>query len=547
MESKSKNNVQTKLNETVDSVIQYREMNNNLNLKTKLFYSLGHIYNDLCASIWFSYTLLYFKLSFNDTTAGLLLLLGQVADAISTPLIGFLSDKNISIFGNYGRRKVWHLIGSIIVTCSFPLIFNSCMICSVAEQWEKFYYYSIFIILFQFGWASVQVSHLSLITDLTEISSERVELNAFRQAASVASSICVYTITLLLLGIEDSTITKNDSIVFMKVVHLITLIGIIFSALFHVFVKEPNHEPTFELKYVVSSSNENEISHKESIILEQGFKLPEMKQVKNVPIESSRNTRKWFNWFGSISFWKICVIYMMSRLYVNVTQVYTPLYLQETLQLAKRNIAIVPFITYFAGFVFSLLSKSKQINAKIIMCIGCFFSLISCVWIWYSYLQISIWEVFIMASIFGIGGTLMLIGSLSLTSDLIGINKISGAFVYGSMSFFDKLINGAVIALVQHLKPTSNSNIETLNLNGTILNNSIVIDIGTFGSNSNDSIDQSILSPISNNVDVEPTVFYLHVLSFVSGAAVIITFLTLTMIMRKEISKLIQRFIANNK
>ena len=119
--------------------------------------------------------------------------------------------------------------------------------------------------------------------------------------------------------------------------------------------------------------------------------------------------------------------------------------------------------------------------------------------------------------------------------------------MYGSMSFFDKLINGAVIALVQHLKPTSNSNIETLNLNGTILNNSIVIDIGTFGSNSNDSIDQSILSPISNNVDVEPTVFYLHVLSFVSGAAVIITFLTLTMIMRKEISKLIQRFIANNK
>lgn len=56
------------------------------------------------------------------------------------------------------------------------------MICSVAEQWEKFYYYSIFIILFQFGWASVQVAHLSLITDLTEISSERVELNAFRWA-----------------------------------------------------------------------------------------------------------------------------------------------------------------------------------------------------------------------------------------------------------------------------------------------------------------------------------------------------------------------------
>lgn len=30
-----------------------------------------------------------------------------------------------------------------------------------------------------------------------------------------------------------------------------------------------------------------------------------------------------------------------------------------------------------------------------------------------------------MAAVFGIGGTLMLIGSLSLTSDLIGDNRVS--------------------------------------------------------------------------------------------------------------------------
>ena len=56
---------------------------------------------------------------------------------------------------------------------------------------------------------------------------------------------------------------------------------------------------------------------------------------------------------------------------------------------------------------------------------GCFFSFISCVWIWYCYLQISIWEVFVMAAVFGIGGTFMLIGSLSLTADLIDDNKVS--------------------------------------------------------------------------------------------------------------------------
>lgn len=42
--------------------------------------------------------------------AGVLLLVGQVADAISTPLIGYESDRTPG-FGNYGKRKTWHLIG----------------------------------------------------------------------------------------------------------------------------------------------------------------------------------------------------------------------------------------------------------------------------------------------------------------------------------------------------------------------------------------------------------------------------------------------------
>ena len=47
-----------------------------LSFKTKLFYSLGHVYNDLTVSIWFSYTLLYFKFQFDDSLAGALILIG---------------------------------------------------------------------------------------------------------------------------------------------------------------------------------------------------------------------------------------------------------------------------------------------------------------------------------------------------------------------------------------------------------------------------------------------------------------------------------------
>ena len=55
-----------------------------------------------------------------------------------------------------------------------------CITCSKSSENAQFVYYGAFIAIFQFGWAAVQVSHLSLITDLTPVSSERVELNSYR-------------------------------------------------------------------------------------------------------------------------------------------------------------------------------------------------------------------------------------------------------------------------------------------------------------------------------------------------------------------------------
>jgi len=45
----------------------------------------------------------------------------------------------------------------------------------------------------------------------------------------------------------------------------------------------------------------------------------------------------------------------------------------------------------------------------------------------------------------------MLVTTLGFTADLIGPDTDSGAFVYGSMSFADKLINGVAIMIVQKL------------------------------------------------------------------------------------------------
>ena len=142
-------------------------------------YGVGHVLNDLCASMWFSYLLVYYHFVINlpNATAGLLLLIGQVVDAMCTPIIGYLCDKTRCF---YGRRKIWHLIGTICVASSFSFIYHVCIKCENVEVPYLIFYYACFIALFQFGWAATQISHLALIPDLTSDKHEQTGLNSIR-------------------------------------------------------------------------------------------------------------------------------------------------------------------------------------------------------------------------------------------------------------------------------------------------------------------------------------------------------------------------------
>ena len=68
--------------------------------------------NDLCASIWFSYTLVFLQhvMGLSTRNAGIVLLIGQLVDGIATPIIGYESDRTRGC-AKYGRRKSWHLTG----------------------------------------------------------------------------------------------------------------------------------------------------------------------------------------------------------------------------------------------------------------------------------------------------------------------------------------------------------------------------------------------------------------------------------------------------
>ncbi|KAL8598136.1 hypothetical protein ACOMHN_030422 [Nucella lapillus] len=151
-------------------------------LRVRLAYSVGHFQNDLMASMWFSYLLIYLHQvrNFNNIYAGTLLLVGQVADAIATPLIGYEADATSGCCG-YTKRKSWHAFGLICTTCSFPFIFSPVIGASEnTSDLALFVYYAAFVIIFQIGWASVQISHLSLIPELTSDKSEVAGLNGWR-------------------------------------------------------------------------------------------------------------------------------------------------------------------------------------------------------------------------------------------------------------------------------------------------------------------------------------------------------------------------------
>ena len=152
-----------------------------LNKATIFSYGIGHVLNDLCASMWFSYLLIFFHkvVIFNNIDAGIFLLVGQIADGLATPIIGVQSDKTANV--KYGKRKIWHLGGTLAVALSFPFIFDLCIYqCANNPRWSLFVYYIPFIVIFQCGWASTQISHLALIPDLASTTNEKVLLNALR-------------------------------------------------------------------------------------------------------------------------------------------------------------------------------------------------------------------------------------------------------------------------------------------------------------------------------------------------------------------------------
>ncbi len=75
-------------------------------------------------------------LQFDNTYAGVILFVGQISDAISTVFVGYFSDAgdDLLLCRLFGRRKAWHVFGSLCLLMTFPFVFLKCVGCQDSSQ-----------------------------------------------------------------------------------------------------------------------------------------------------------------------------------------------------------------------------------------------------------------------------------------------------------------------------------------------------------------------------------------------------------------------------
>ncbi|XP_065083407.1 major facilitator superfamily domain-containing protein 12-like [Ochlerotatus camptorhynchus] len=452
------------------------EKRSTLRIVEKIGFGLGHVYNDLCAGVWFSYTLLFMQgaLGMPAAEAGALVMLGQVGDAIATPIVGFLTDK-------YGTKRHWHIAGTFIVFLTFPMIFSLCPWCNVAPHWWEIMYFIIVILLFQFGWPIVQITHLAMIPELSRSQKDRSDLTAVRYSVSIISNVVVYIVTWAVLRSRtsaDAQIGPADAYRFRDISLILSLVGVSMAVLFNfslTFSSYEHRRHTALQHNVIKGGKKSERDPEKQTLLDaernaNGEVKTEIAANGSARVSAGdddvvlRKPKK--NFFKSPLLYQNALLYVFSRLFMTTSLVYMPLWLDERSfqpdpvqnNASVEHLATVPLVSFLASFIASLVLKytNKYVGNSLIYLIGSAISLSVCTWIALSTsaATFSTFELLIIASLFGAGSSITMISSLCITADMIGKHADQGGFIYSAVTFTDKLITGIVVVVIESMKCT---------------------------------------------------------------------------------------------
>uniref|UniRef100_A0A2M4AFX5 Putative sugar transporter n=1 Tax=Anopheles triannulatus TaxID=58253 RepID=A0A2M4AFX5_9DIPT len=451
---------------------QQLEKRSTLRLCEKIGYGLGHVYNDLCAGVWFSYTLLFMQgaLGMPAAEAGAMVMVGQVGDAIATPIVGMLTDR-------YGTKRQWHIFGTFIVFLTFPMIFSLCPWCTVAPHWWEIVYFAAVILGFQFGWPIVQVTHLAMIPELSRTQKDRSDLTAIRYSISIISNVVVYLVTWAVLrnrSTTDNQIGPGDAYRFRDISLILTLAGVSMSVLFNFSLTFSGYEQrrNTALQHNIiqrpGATSEEADPERESLL------RPSAAAAAAAAAGSSSNgpeavllRKPKKNFFKSPLLYQNALLYVFSRLFMTTSLVYMPLWLDEQAhhqqdgpptedQVNVEHLATVPLVSFLASFVASLLLKytNRFLSNSLVYFIGSLISISVCMWIALTAADASFstLALFVIAGLFGAGSSITMVSSLCITADMIGKHAEQSGIIYSAVTFADKLVTGVVVVIIESVK-----------------------------------------------------------------------------------------------
>ena len=150
---------------------------------------LGYGVCDLGGNLYFTVIAFWLLNYFTDTVGisagltGIIIMIGKIWDAVTDPLVGFLSDRTRS---RWGRRRPYLLFGSVPLFIAMVVMFTNPNISH--RVWEFIWGVGVFCLL-STVYTVVNIPYSSLTPELTKDFHEKTSLNGYRFGFAVLGTL----------------------------------------------------------------------------------------------------------------------------------------------------------------------------------------------------------------------------------------------------------------------------------------------------------------------------------------------------------------------
>ncbi|KAK2988068.1 hypothetical protein RJ640_002009 [Escallonia rubra] len=167
----------------------------------------------------------------------------------------------------------------------------------------------------------------------------------------------------------------------------------------------------------------------------------------------------WTYWFKKVLYYQVALVYVFTRLVTNVSQAFLAFYVINDLRMVQSSKALVPAIIYICSFVVSVILQEITWTGQRLKV---FYSLGGILWIFCGagilFLPRSMSAfMYVLSVAIGIANALMTVTGISMQSVLVGEDLNGCAFVYGSLSFLDKMSCGLALCILESYQKSPSS------------------------------------------------------------------------------------------